>query len=114
MTNVLASETQTTIKLNSNYSPTQVSISRSLQYSYVSAKCLAVYPTSGTDTFTKIRAYISRADRTNISDTYILTEGNDYTFVRLHEGYLNLQYVYLNFTGNSTSEAWAEVVYDPK
>lgn len=114
-TGVRAASTRETITLRENYIETNVSITRSLSYSYVTVKCISVYPTTyyKGEQYTKIRTRLRFFDHTQLSDTYTLVEGDKPTHVAIYEGYLDRKSMYLIFTGNSEKPAEARVEYNP-
>ena len=89
------------------------SITRSGDYSHVWACCDSVYPTAGTDNFTKIQARLVNYSGTLIMDKEyeVLKEGETYKKLTIKEGYLSENPVYIQFRGNSSSAAEAIVNY---
>ena len=92
---------------------------RTGNYSYVQVGCDSVYPTSGTDNFTKIQARICRNNSGTLqllmNKSYIvLTEGAGLSKIYIKEGYLNTTTVHFQFRGNSSSAAEAVVDYYAK
>lgn len=114
-TGVQAAAKRETITLKENYQETSIRITRSKAKSYVSVRCLAVYPTTyyKDEQYTKIRTRLRFFDHTEMSDVYTLIEGEAAKQVRIYEGYLNRTDMYLIFTGNSAKSAYADVEYNP-
>ena len=106
-TGVRAASTRETITLRENYIETNISITRSLKESFVTVRCISVYPTIyyKDEQYTKIR--------TCLRFFYTLIEGEHPTYVEIYEGYLDRKSMYLIFTGNSKKSAEARVEYDP-
>ena len=100
------------VPAGSSYFPGNVNVTRTKNYSYVSVNIQSVYPDSGTDTFTKCKVKLYRADATNtaISNEYTLTEGSGYKSVYIKDGYLNLSTVGLYFAGNNPNYG-ANILY---
>lgn len=109
---VLAKNETITLAKNQVWN-TRSEISRTAKYSYVQAKCVAVYPTSGSDNFSKIQCTVANSSGTAIAakDYYTLTEGNAYSNMTIKEGSLNVKTVKFKFRGNSSSGAKADVTY---
>lgn len=114
-TGVRAASTRETITLRENYLETNISITRSLKYSYVTVRCISVYPTTyyKDEQYTKIRTCLRYFDHNLLSNSYTLIEGDKPTYVKIYEGYLDRKSMYLVFTGNSAKSAEARVEYDP-
>lgn len=96
------------------YGETKLSATRTGKYSYVQARCKAVYPQGSydSDTFTKIRVKIRDEYDTLMSDYLALTEGKALSNITLFEGYLDIKKIKFCFYGNSTEyPATAEVEY---
>lgn len=91
---------------------------RTGNYSYVLAKCVAVYPDGeyDTDNYTKIRCRITQGTNGTLwSDEYVLEEGKAGKRIDLYEGNLTYKKVTFNFYGNTTGlTAYTHVKYDPK
>lgn len=89
------------------------SILRSGKYSYVMACCDSVYPTIGTDNYTKIQARLvdSSGERIMLDDCVILKEGSGYKHLYIMEGYQNLGTIYIQFRGNTNAGAEAVVSF---
>lgn len=88
-------------------------VSRTAGFSYVKASCDSVYPTSGSDNFTKIQVRIVNSSGALImtSNYEVLKEGDGYKMLYIKEGYLANKTVYLQFRGNSSAAAEAVVNY---
>lgn len=114
-TGVRAASTRETITLRENYIETNISITRSLKESFVTVRCISVYPTIyyKDEQYTKIRTCLRFFDHNQLSDFYTLIEGEHPTYVEIYEGYLDRKSMYLIFTGNSKKSAEARVEYDP-
>lgn len=114
-TGVRAASTRETITLRENYIETNISITRSLKESFVTVRCISVYPTIyyKDEQYTKIRTCLRFFDHNQLSDFYTLIEGEHPTYVEIYEGYLDRKSMYLIFTGNSKKSAEAQVEYDP-
>lgn len=89
------------------------SVTRTGSYSYIEASCDSVYPTSGSDNFSKIQARVVNSAGTLImtKDYEVLKEGDGYQELHIKDGYLALDTVYIQFRGNSSSAAEAVVNY---
>ncbi|MCX4372157.1 MAG: hypothetical protein OSJ58_10070 [Dysosmobacter sp.] len=89
--------------------------SHDANYSRVGARCLSVYPTnSGPDLFSAIRCkVVDTLDITISKNAYVILNEtvSAYTPISLAEGYLNTNYVYFKFCGNTNSNANAVVSY---
>lgn len=114
-TGVRAASTRETITLRENYLETNISITRSLKESFVTVRCISVYPTTyyKDEQYTKIRTCLRFFDHNPLSNSYTLLEGDKPTYVKIYEGYLDRKSMYLVFTGNSAKSAEARVEYDP-
>lgn len=114
-TGVRAASTRETITLRENYIETNISITRSLKESFVTVRCISVYPTIyyKDEQYTKIRTCLRFFDHNQLSDFYTLIEGDRPTLVEVYEGYLDRKSMYLIFTGNSAKSAEARVEYNP-
>ena len=114
-TGVRAASTRETITLRENYIETNISITRSLKESFVTVRCISVYPTIyyKDEQYTKIRTCLRFFDHNQLSDFYTLIEGEHPIYVEIYEGYLDRKSMYLIFTGNSKKSAEARVEYDP-
>ena len=114
-TGVRAASTRETITLRENYIETNISITRSLKESFVTVRCISVYPTIyyKDEQYTKIRTCLRFFDHNQLSDFYTLIGGEHPTYVEIYEGYLDRKSMYLIFTGNSKKSAEARVEYDP-
>ena len=90
-----------------------LSASRSGAYENAKAKLLAVYPTSGSDNYTKAQVRLVNGSGNQISEKsyVVLTEGSGWKKVKIADGYLNLKTIYFQFRGNSNDSAMAEVDY---
>ena len=111
---VFASGSQTiSIPKNQNWT-SKYSDSRSKSYSYVSAGCESVYPSTGDDNFKKIQVRVVTSQGMLImNDSYkVLEEGKGVSEIDVKEGYLGLEQVSFQFRGNSNSAAKAVVNYD--
>lgn len=90
-------------------------VERSCQYSYVFAALKSVYPTSGTDNFTKIQARLVSNSGISITDNnsgyVVLKEGAGDQQIFVKNGYLNVPTVYIQFRGNTDARAIALVEY---
>lgn len=87
--------------------------SRTGNYSTVYARNHAVRPISGTDNYKKIQARATTGYGLEITDTYILDEGDSsYTELKIYEGWLATRFVGFQFRGNTSNEAYAIVSYD--
>lgn len=88
-------------------------VSRTGNYSYVSVSLDSVYPTSGSDYFTKIQAkLVNRIGVLIMTSNYvILKEGDGYQNLHIQEGYLASKLVYIKFRGNTDAAAEAIVNY---
>jgi hypothetical protein len=90
------------------------SATRTGNYSYVSARCLAVDGAKSS-----IATAVFNSSMNKISGEYTLTENNSasatFTSVKINEGYLTTKSIYLGFhgvtDGTSNYEAW--VMYNP-
>lgn len=89
------------------------SVSRSGAYSYVWASLDSVYPTGGSDNFSKIQARVVNFKGVLImtSSYKVLNEGDGYQELYIKEGYLANKTVYIQFRGNSNEAAEAVVNY---
>lgn len=90
-------------------------VMRTGNYSYVQASCDSVYPTNGnSDNFSKIQARIvdDKGKWIMTDDYVVLPEGGGFQNLNIKEGYLNYKTVYIEFRGNTNSEAEAVVNYD--
>ena len=114
-TGVRAASTRETITLRENYIETNISITRSLKESFVTVRCISVYPTIyyKDEQYTKIITCLRFFDHNQLSDFYTLIEGEHPTYVEIYECYLDRKSMYLIFTGNSKKSAEARVEYDP-
>lgn len=114
-TGVQAAFTRETITLRENYMETNIRITRSLGCSFVTVRCISVYPTTyyENEQYTKIRTRLRFFDHNSLSDIYTLVEGGKPANVRVYEGYLDRKDMYLVFTGNSAEPAEARVEYNP-
>lgn len=90
-----------------------LAISRTGMFSYVWAGCDAVYPSSGSDHYTKIQTRLVNSSGTLImtKDYETLTEGDVVTPLYIKEGYLSYNTVYIQFRGNTNAAAEAIVEY---
>ena len=92
-------------------------ITRTGSYSYAKVRADSVTPVPpyGADTFTKCQARLFDCNNTlkAISDWYTLTEGSDYTKLKIYEGCYSKNKFNLNFKGNNSNYA-AEVYYSYK
>ena len=87
------------------------------KYSTIAAKCNAVYPDSGEDTFTQIQFsadYLDGSSWVTVTTTpyETLTEGKGYETMHLRDGYLDIQDVWFKFRGKASHSANAVVSYD--
>ena len=89
---------------------------RTGNYSNVKVKCNSVYPESGTDNFSKIQTRITNSSGTLIMNTEYttLTEGNDYSYIAIKQGYLNTTTVRFQFRGNTSKSAKAVVSFSAR
>lgn len=89
------------------------SVTRTGNFSYTKAGCDSVYPTSGSDNFTRIQVRLKNAGGMVISTkaSTVLTEGNGTEKIYLREGYMATTPVTFQFRGNSSSAAYAIVDY---
>lgn len=114
--NVFAAQKTITIPaLNDGY--TKISDTRSGKYSYVWAKCVAVYPKGvySKDNFEKIRVRIFNTSGKNISGRYTLKEGLSNQEIHLYDNCMNYKKVVFGFCGNSEKyNAQARVGYDAR
>lgn len=82
-----------------------VGATRTRRYSYVSVKADSVYPdkTGIKDDYTKCKARLYHNTESNvcISESYTLVEGNDYTKIKIYEGYQDQEYFDLCIAGNN-------------
>lgn len=69
-TGVRAASTRETITLRENYIETNISITRSLKESFVTVRCISVYPTIyyKDEQYTKIRTCLRFFDHNQLSD----------------------------------------------
>ncbi len=113
--NAMASDRTETIYLQKNQVwNVRASVTRSGQYSEVSARCYSVYPISGTDNFKKIQVIARDTLGKNITKLYTLNErDSEVTFVKINEGSLNVSNVVFAFRGNDADHpANAHVYYN--
>lgn len=121
-TSVFATERKQTINIPADLKKTTISATRTGNYSYVTARCYSVYPTSGgVDTFSKIRCEITDSSGNRINSNQ---DGKTYftlpethtsaTKIGIQEGKLGNKSIKFAFYGNSVYAARAEVGYDPK
>lgn len=114
--NVSATSVRETVavSINQMWTP-RPEISRTRNYSYVTAKTYAVYPTDNTrDNFEKIQVVVRNGNVT-ISDIYVLNETEGSETIYLQEGYLAASEVIFAFRGNDPNHAaYADVYYDAK
>ena len=92
-------------------------LSRSGYYNDVQTCLYAVYPISGTDTYTHLQFKASNSSGIIIlnSPYYVLHEGDGVVQFLIKNGYLNTQIVYFSFRGNDPNlGAKADVWYDAK
>lgn len=89
------------------------SINRTRDYSYVWARCDSVYPSLGTDTYTKIQARLVNSSGTLImTEEYkVLKESEGFEELYIKEGYLSASTVYIQFRGNTNAAAEAVVSF---
>lgn len=89
---------------------------RSMKYSYVDARLIAVYPTdSRKDTYRFIQTRVTSDDgRRLMSDTWTLDEqATSNKIIPLKEGTLNIQDIRFQFRGNDPRlDAYADVIYN--
>jgi hypothetical protein len=86
--------------------------SRTGNYSSVYARCLSLFPTSGNETYKKIKCRVTNSYDLIISNTYTLNKtSNSWTTIPLYEGYLSANTVGFEFCGNSVNDANATVCY---
>ena len=91
----------------------KAAISRTGSFSFVYAKCESVYPSSGSDNFTKIQTRLVNSSGKLImkKDYETLTEGKASSLLYIKEGYLADKTVYIQFRGNTNAAAEAVVDY---
>jgi len=112
-TNVFA--VRETIPLGANQVwNTRSAVARSTYYSYVAARCYAVYPPNGgNDNFTRVQVRAKNASGIVITSIVTLYETADTTTsIDIFEGYLNATSVTFQFRGNDPDyAATADVFY---
>lgn len=86
---------------------------RTGNYSYLSTRCVTVYPKSGTDNFHRIQAQARTTGGTLMTNNsyYVLTEGNDITRMSIKEGFLGNSKAVFYYRGNGSPGAWTTVSY---
>lgn len=92
----------------------QASLTRTARYSYLTARCFAVYPTGGgKDNFTRVQVKATNTGNTNITNVITLYEtSSGSTNIPIIEGYLNETSVKFSFRGNNPNyAAYADVEY---
>lgn len=87
------------------------------RYSTIGAKCVAVFPESGEDTYKMIQYSADCLDGSSwvtvtTSAYETLTEGMGYKSMTIRDGYLDVENVWFKFRGNSSLSAYAVVSYD--
>lgn len=95
---------------------TRATVTRTLKYSYGSARCLSVSPlTGGVDTFLRIQVCIRTPSGTQISNVYKLIEtATSSTPVYIYEGSLDITKICFSFRGNDPDYgAMTTVSYTP-
>lgn len=88
--------------------------SRDMRYSFVGARCIAVYPFNGTDLFRIIQCGVFDTLSENIlkREFYRLTEGEaQFASMEIAQGHLDNSVVYFKFRGNTNEQAEAKVMY---
>lgn len=107
--------TRETLSLPKNQVWVSCGTVRSGNYSYVSARCYAVYPIDGgSDTFTRIQVQVTNSAGTviSLSSAYTLYEtASSSSQLSLKEGYLATKSIQVRFRGNSSAPAYADVYY---
>lgn len=90
---------------------TATTLNRSGNYNNVKTRCKSVYPTSGPDHFTKIKARITNTSGTLImNNNYVtLTEGTVDVKIPIKDGYYNVTKVRFQYRGNKNDAAEAVV-----
>ena len=89
-------------------------VTRTTKNSYAQARCISVYPDSGLDVFSAIRARVTDTRRNVISKEVTLSEGLPMSRIDIKDGNLDIERVVFEFRGNSQPGANAEVEYNPK
>lgn len=115
-TGVGAAPITQTIPLGPNRAETARSATRSGDYSYVTVRCTAVYPTEvdSYDKYNKMRAQVLFVDRSEMSDQEIIYEGRAAERIDLYEGTLTRKSIQFIFKAYNLESARADVTYDPK
>lgn len=94
---------------------TPYGVTRSGDHYDVMVQCNAVYPEEGTDNFKKMQCCLISPYGIDVMDTplsyLVLEEVDGPTYIRIRNGFLNLDHVYFRFRGNSNSAANAIVTY---
>ena len=115
-TDVFAESVREVVRVNINQMWTaRPEISRSTNYSYVTARAYAVYPTDGSeDDFENVQVVV-RDGNVIISNVYVLNEEVGNENIDIHEGHLAVSEVTFAFRGNDPDyAAYADVYYDAK
>lgn len=114
--NAMASSRMETIELKVNQVwNVRDYVTRSKQYSKVSAICYGVYPVNGgEDNYRYIQVVARNTSGNNITEEYTLDEKEDSaTFMEIKDGKLNVSKVVFAFRGNNPNySAKAEVLYN--
>lgn len=111
---VFAGTVNVNLKANQAWS-NKYSVSRTGNYSYVSARCKSVYPSSGEDNFKYIQTRIVNSSGTLLmDDDYVKLNEEDAnaTHIYIKNGYLNISTVNFEFRGNTDKAASAVVGID--
>ncbi len=111
--NVFATRSTITLKTKQIWN-VRTSLTRTTRYSYLTARCFAVYPTGGgKDNFTRVQVKATNTGNTNITNVITLNETSSApTNIPIIEGYLNESSVKFCFRGNNPDySAYADVDY---
>lgn len=92
---------------------TRPAVARSGNHGYVKAKCTAVYPASGKDTYKSIQCTAVDSSGKSITtlSKYTLGEGKGYQSLYIKDGKLGIRAVKFKFRGNKKVPAKADVSY---
>lgn len=97
---------------------TQISTTRTGNYTYLKVRLNSVFPASGDDdNLTQVCFKLMGSDGQTVltkNEYYTLTEGEGYSTFWIQEGYLSATTIYYGFRGINYVSAYANISHDPK